>query len=101
MFKELFESNSLKDALSKLSKIDQQRFKIITLDRLKTNYDTAWQADYFYGSEKDKSKSDMKWYMQKWNEIFPDKIDGKRVTEEQIGEFYVGDLKKYFKKEGK
>ncbi len=97
LFGSLYESNELKQALKKLSSMDQQRFKIITLDRLKTNYDTTWQKEYFYGDLKDKSKSDMTWYMKKWVQMFPDKIDGKRVTEEILGEFYVGDLKKYFK----
>jgi hypothetical protein len=98
MFKELFiESSELKQALEKLNATDQQRFKIITLDRAKTNYDTNWQREYMYGDLKNKAKSDMKWYMKKWIEIFPDKIDGKRITEKDIAEFYVGDLNKYFK----
>ena len=86
----------IEQRLNMLNKVDQQRFKIITLDRERTNYDTNWQKEYFYGDLKDKSKSDSKWYMQKWIILFPDQIQGKRVKESDLVKYYVKNPKKYF-----
>jgi hypothetical protein len=55
----------LDEKLSTLNNLDFQRFKIINLDRNRTNYDTNWQREYFYGDLKHKASIDCEWYINK------------------------------------
>jgi len=84
------ENNKVNDFIKELDPMEKQVLRIKVFDRARTNYDTNWQKEYFYGDMKKKAKEDAKWLSDlyiKYN------FKGK---EEDIVKYFVKDPKKYF-----
>jgi hypothetical protein len=70
MLKEILEMQkcNMKEEIKKLKSILDDRefqvFKNIILDRCRTNFDSRWEKEYFYGDLRDKSREDAKWLNQ-------------------------------------
>ena len=82
-------------AIKKLK--NNEPFRVAVLNRERTNHDSGWQADYFYGDKKDMSKEQSKLVVQGMIDL--EKMIGKRVSTENLVKFYLDnqDPKKYFK----
>jgi hypothetical protein len=81
-----------KDFLNKLSSMERQVLEMKLLDRARTNYDTNWQKEYFYGKMKSKSEQDIKYI----NDLFVT-YGANGVKEEDLVACIVGDPEKYFR----
>jgi hypothetical protein len=93
MLKELLEAScDVAKEVKKLKGDEVQLFRIKVLDRIRTNFDSRWQAEYFYGDYKEKSEEDAKFVQNVYAKY------GFRCPEEEFAKYFVGgDLKKYFK----
>ena len=107
MLKEIIESignyaspEEIKDALKQLK--GNEQFRVAVMNRERTNYDTNWQRDYFYGDLKKTSKGQAKLVVNGMIELErilkKSGIEG-RVSTENLMKVYIGkeDPKKYFK----
>ena len=102
MIKEILEGignyatpEELEPALLKLK--DSEAFRVAVMNRERTNYDSRWQADYFYGDKKDMSKAQAKLVVKGMMDL--EKTLGKKISTENLIKVYLGkeDPKKYFK----
>ena len=87
-------SKRAQNFLNKLNSLELQVLKMKLLDRARTNYDSEWQREYFFGDMKQKSKTDIKYI----NELFQKygNTGIARVSEDELVQCFVGDAKKYF-----
>ena len=107
MLKEIIEGlgnyatpEELGQAIKKLK--NNEPFRVAVMNRERTNYDSTWQADYFYGDMKDMAKAQSKLVVQGMIDLEKilkkDGVQG-RVSTENLMKVYIGnqDPKKYFK----
>jgi stage III sporulation protein SpoIIIAA len=86
----------VKKELSKLNSQELQAVKRIVLDRERTNYDSKWQAEYFYGDKKDQSKEDAKYLVKilsKYNIKCPESELAKYFLDGENPEEYFKNMK--------
>jgi hypothetical protein len=84
-----------KDFLKRLTSLERQVLEMKLLDRARTNYDTNWQREYFYGKLKKKAEDDIKYIY----DIFLT-YEASGVKEEDLVACLVGDAEKYFSEMG-
>lgn len=89
----------IKDVLGTMK--NTEILRVAVMNRERTNHDTNWQRDYFYGDGKELSKGDSKKVVQGMIDIEKalKKGNGGRVTSENLFKAFMGDTdpKKYFK----
>jgi hypothetical protein len=96
-FRQLFEgtiyqaTKNAKEFIDRLDGMEKQVLKMKIFDRARTNYDTNWQKEYFYGDLKDKSKKDSKWIADLFNKY------NYKGTEEDLVKVWLKNPKQYFK----